>query len=87
MAQYEIKDGVGIIPEGTVEIGMYAFEGCEDLTKVVIPDSVAEIGTCAFSGCINLEDVILPDSLQIIGVEAANQQVSESHRSPRVRNV
>jgi len=46
MAKYEIKDGVGIIPEGTTAILPKAFDAwmyseCEkDLKKVSIPDSV-----------------------------------------------
>ena len=39
MAEYEIKDGVGIIPEGTTKISFGAFEGCSELRSVVIPDS------------------------------------------------
>ena len=61
MAKYEIKDGVGIIPEGTVNIGMYAFEEREELREVIIPDTVVEIGTNAFKGCVNMEKVIFPD--------------------------
>jgi hypothetical protein len=48
MAKYEIKDGVGIIPEGTTEIVESAFENCTELTSVVIPNSVTEIGESAF---------------------------------------
>ena len=70
MEEYEIKDGVGIIPEGTVNIGMYAFKEREELREVIIPDTVVEIETNAFKGCVNLEKVIFPDSLQIIGVGA-----------------
>ena len=43
MAKYEIKDGVGIIPEGTTVIEKYAFEKCAELTSIVIPDSVTEL--------------------------------------------
>ena len=39
MAQFEIKDGVAIIPEGTTEIEVRAFEN-SDVRRVVIPDSV-----------------------------------------------
>ena len=47
MARYEIKDGVGIIPEGTTVVEEEAFEKCTELTSVVIPDSVTEIGNSA----------------------------------------
>ena len=52
MAQFEIKDGVAIIPDGTTEIGEYAFSFCESLTSVTIPDSVTSIGDSAFCNCI-----------------------------------
>ena len=52
MAYYEIKDGVGIIPEGVKEIASFAFKDCKDLTSVVIPEWVTKIGSSAFSGCI-----------------------------------
>ena len=40
MAKYEIKDGVGIIPEGTTEIDCQAFLYCEELTRIEIPNTV-----------------------------------------------
>ncbi|MBR3859104.1 MAG: leucine-rich repeat protein [Bacteroidaceae bacterium] len=52
MAKYEIKDGVGIIPEGTTCIEDYAFRDCKELKSIVIPDSVMAIGTRAFEDCI-----------------------------------
>ena len=63
MAKYEIKDGVGIIPEGTVQIDPYAFQDCMDLTSVTIPESVTEILWNAFDGCIGLKRISLPKSL------------------------
>ena len=61
--KYEVKDGVGLIPEGTTKIADYAFCDCEDLHTISIPDSVTEIGTSAFSRCANLRDVKLPNAL------------------------
>jgi hypothetical protein len=52
MAEYEIKNGVGIIPEGTTEIEKEVFNDCKELTSVVIPNSVTTIGEGAFSSCI-----------------------------------
>ena len=47
MAEYEIKEGVGIIPAGSTEIKDKAFIGCKELKSVIIPDSVTKIGDYA----------------------------------------
>ena len=67
MADFEIKDGVGIIPEGTTVIENYAFNNCTELTSIVIPDSVTKIGWNAFSGCTCLTNIVVPDSVTEIG--------------------
>ena len=69
MAKYEIKDGVCIIPEGTTEIGAFAFFNNDALTNIVIPDSVTEIGEWAFKSC-GLTSVVIPDSVTKIGDDA-----------------
>ena len=65
MAQFEIKDGIAIIPEGTTEIGVRAFEN-SDVRRVVIPDSVEKIDNLAFYRCKSLESVTLPKGLKTI---------------------
>ena len=67
MAKYEIKDGVGIIPEGTKNIESWAFQYSTELTRVVIPDSVTGIGEGAFYGCTGLTSIVIPDSVTKIG--------------------
>ena len=67
MAKYEIKDGVGIIPEGTTKIEWGAFSGCENLHSVLIPDSVTEIVNNAFYGCSSLTNIAIPESVLTIG--------------------
>ena len=62
MAKYEIKDGVGIIPEGTTVIEEFAFEKCAELTSVTIPDTVTEIGEGAFMECTGLTSIVFPKS-------------------------
>lgn len=66
MAKYEIKDGVGIIPDGETTIANMAFSYCEELTKVVIPSSVTTIGREAFKGCKNLESIEIPSNVTSI---------------------
>jgi hypothetical protein len=63
MAKYEIKDGVGIIPEGTKKIVSDAFENCKDLTSIVIPNSVMKIGARAFRLCSGLTHIDIPHSV------------------------
>lgn len=67
---FEINDGVAIIPEGTTEIGDYAFGGCDSLESVTIPESVTEIGEKAFSDCCYLESIAIPKSVTKIGDRA-----------------
>jgi hypothetical protein len=70
MTQFEIKDGVAIIPEGMTEIPFRAFINCEDLTTVVIPDSVTCIVNGAFFGCSSLTEIVIPSSVTSIGASA-----------------
>ena len=72
MAQYEIKDGVGIIPQGATIISDSAFSeqkwlDSKELKSIIIPDTVTRIGDCAFFGCENLTSIVLPDSITEIG--------------------
>ena len=66
MAQFEIKDGVAIIPEGTTEIGSRAFLQCEELQSVVIPEGVVTIGHGAFSRCEKLQSVVISEGVEDI---------------------
>lgn len=42
------------VPEGTVEIGEFAFAGCQQLSAVTIPESITVIGSNSFWNCENL---------------------------------
>ena len=66
MANYEVKDGIGNIPEGTSQIKKLGFYGCKDLTTVNIPDSVTEIGEGAFNGCASLTSITIPASVKFL---------------------
>ena len=57
MAKFKIKNSVAIIPEGTTEIGDWAFCDRTSLKSITIPESVTEIDSLAFSGCSSLKCV------------------------------
>ena len=78
MAKYEIKDGVGIIPEGTTAIEPNAFFACTELKSVVIPDSVTSIGEKAFYRCSGLTSVVIGNSVERIGEMAFRCENIES---------
>ena len=67
---YDIKDGVGIIPEWEMEIKEWAFIGCKELKRIDIPQWVTKIGKDAFYGCENLTEIVLPEWLEEIGDNA-----------------
>ena len=58
------------IPFGVKIIGVFAFDGCSELTNVAIPDSVTDIGDYAFDGCTGLTSITIPNSVATIGDEA-----------------
>ena len=51
-------------------IGLHAFEGCDNLTKVDIEIGVEYIEDSAFAGCRNLETILLPASVFSVGEDA-----------------
>lgn len=66
------KEGVYVVPDGTTEIGNYAFCGCYQLKGITIPSSVTKINDYAFVGCDQLEEFIFAEgsTLEYIGYEA-----------------
>ena len=65
MAQFEIKDGVAIVPKDTTKIEKCAVFGCKSLISINIPDSITEIGI-AFARCSNLTSITIPNSITTI---------------------
>jgi predicted secreted protein len=58
----EVIDGYPVF-----KIDDWAFEWCEELTRVTLPEGITQIGESAFDGCISLSDVIIPNSVTSIG--------------------
>jgi len=48
------------IPEGTENIGIFAFINCKELTKVNFPTTMRKVGAYAFEGCKNIKTVTTP---------------------------
>ena len=57
------------IPEGTTEIGRFAFSR-SSLRTVTIPEGVTVIDYAAFYHCDNLDNVLLPDTVNTVGAKA-----------------
>ena len=60
------------VPEGTTEIGAFAFAGCRQLSNVTIPESVTAIESDSFWNCDNLRLYIWDESYA--------QQYAREHR-------
>ena len=61
-----------IITDGTLGIGISAFNGCTGLTAVTIPSSVINIDENAFYNCSGLTSITIPESVTSIGGSAFN---------------
>ena len=61
--------GAVTIPEGTTEIGRFAFSR-SSLRTVTIPEGVTVIDYAAFYHCDNLDNVVLPDTVNTVGAKA-----------------
>lgn len=57
------KSGTITVPNGTTEIGNWAFYNCGKITSITIPDSVIKIGNAAFKNCQLLESITIPDGV------------------------
>jgi hypothetical protein len=55
------------IPGSVTDIGLGAFQKCENLTDIFIPGSVATIEDYAFENCTGLTNVMIPASVSSIG--------------------
>lgn len=58
-----------VIPEGTKEIGKYAFDGIANLSSVSFPESLRKVDDCAFLDC-KIENLKLNQGLEFIGNSA-----------------
>ena len=74
-AKGETLSGVLALPETfndkpIVEIGEYAFKGCDKLEEIIMPNTIETIGAQAFRDCSGLKKINLSTSLYSIGNKA-----------------
>lgn len=55
------------IPEGIQRIEKGAFQGNENVKRIIMPNSIIFIGPRAFAECPKLEEVVFSDNLQVLG--------------------
>lgn len=56
-----------IIPENIIEIGKFAFNGCESLSQVKLPSKLQHLDVNCFKKCIKLSEIIIPNTCIYIG--------------------
>ena len=54
-----------ILPDGVLEIGLSAFEGC-GLKKIILPDELFILGDRAFASCESLEEITIPRGVKTL---------------------
>jgi len=58
------------IPDHINSVAAGAFQGNENIKRVIIHDNVTEIGKSSFEGCLNLQSIDIPKSVLTIGEDA-----------------
>lgn len=56
-----------IIPENIIEIGKFAFNGCESLSQVKLPSKLQYLDINCFKKCVKLSEIIIPNTCIYIG--------------------
>lgn len=69
-----------VIPEGTAEIGPYAYDGCGGVAEVDIPESVGLINIQAFAGT-GVREIVIPND----NAELSNSCFSNCHQMTSIR--
>ena len=66
LEKVEIDEEEFIVPEGVEYIAKNAFEGCENLKKIILPDSLKTICAFAFAD-LKISEITLPKNLRRLG--------------------
>lgn len=57
----------------SVVIGEYAFNACNNITKIILKEGVTEIGAYAFYQCRSISEITIPNTVTKIGAAAFSQ--------------
>ena len=63
---YEIIDGIVVIPHGVTMISEKAFYGCTEIKGINFPKSIKTICERSFYGCIGLTKIEIPEGITTI---------------------
>lgn len=74
-----LERGVAEVPDGVVEIGERAFQGCFELESIKIPRGVEVIPSGCFAGCVQLKKLVLPSSCKGAGDDFVDSCMSLSY--------
>lgn len=66
LISYKGDDKIVNVPNHITNIGERAFQGNQNIEKVILPNSVTSIGSYAFSNCRSLKEISIPDSVTSI---------------------
>ena len=71
LLQYPLgrKDKKIVLPENTVGIADYAFDGAAFLEEIVLPEGLTSMGYSVFDGCKNVKSLIIPSTVETIASE------------------
>ena len=58
------------VPEGSTEVGRWAFHGCSSLTKITLPPTLTGVRAQAFEDCTSLAEITLPPALTVARPQA-----------------
>lgn len=58
------------------QIGLYMFEGCENLRQIILPKNTYRISPRAFSGCYALEEITLPPGVRTVDAKSFSHCMS-----------
>lgn len=70
------KEAIYTMPDSVLDVGKYAFWGCQNLETVVLNNNIENLAGYSFSNCRSLKTIELPYSVNTIGVKTFEDCIS-----------